>query len=253
MIIRSLVLLALASSLGACTVVDRLSMVGKAPPLSDIEARDMPQRETSLAYQDALQSLQQSPRMQPTAPVAADTSLFRTSAKAFFRDQRAQRVGDILTIRIKIADSAEVGNTTSRTRSNSESAKAPALFGLESLAAGSAVNMDNLATLNSEAKSSGNGQIQRKDSISLTIAGIVTKVLPNGNLLVQGRQEVRVNFEVRELIVAGIVRPEDITRENTIDHTQIAEARVSYGGRGQLTDVQQARYGQQVFDAIMPF
>jgi flagellar L-ring protein FlgH len=246
---RALLTISLCAGLGACGTVDRLAMVGKSPPLSDIESGQLPPREASLAYQDGLAN----PRAPHGAMAGPDTSLYRTSAKAFFRDQRAQRLGDILTIRIKIDDSAEVGNTTSRTRANSESAKAPALFGLESLAAGTGIDMSNLANAGSESKSTGNGQIQRKDSISLTIAAVVTKVLPNGNLLIQGRQEVRVNFEVRELIVAGIVRPEDITRENTIDHTQIAEARISYGGRGQLTDVQQARYGQQVFDAIMPF
>ena len=254
MIKKTVLIACAASSLCACTMVDRLSMVGKAPPLSDIEAQNVPQREASLAYQEPLQSLQQIPqRAMIRDAEIQDTSLFRTSARAFFRDQRAQRTGDILTVKIKIADSAEVGNTTTRTRSNSESAKAPALFGLETVATGSPVDASNLANLSSEAKSTGNGQIQRKDSISLTVAAVVTKVLPNGNLLIQGRQEVRVNFEVRELIIAGIVRPEDITRENTIDHTQIAEARISYGGRGQLTDVQQARYGQQIFDAIMPF
>jgi flagellar L-ring protein FlgH len=239
-----------ALGLSACTSVDRLSMVGKTPKLSDIDANDVPQRESSLAYQD----MQNGPAAQTGNRAASqDTSLFRTGSKAFFRDQRASRMGDILTVKINIADKAQVDNTTTRTRTNSENAQAPALFGLESLAVGTAVNPSNLANLGSQSRSTGNGQIQRQDTVNLTVAALVTGVLPNGNLLIKGRQEVRVNFEVRELIIAGIVRPEDITRDNTILHTQIAEARIAYGGRGQLSDVQQARYGQQILDAVMPF
>jgi flagellar L-ring protein FlgH len=139
---------------------------------------------------------------------------------------------------------------------NSEQAAVPAFMGLESQlnkVLPNAVNPGNLINGNSQSRSSGEGQVQRSENIELTVAAIVTGVLPNGNLVIRGRQEVRVNFEVRELIIAGVVRPEDITRENTVAHTQIAEARISYGGRGQLTDVQQARYGQQVYDALFPF
>jgi flagellar L-ring protein FlgH len=81
----------------------------------------------------------------------------------------------------------------------------------------------------------------------------VTQVLPNGNLVVQGRQELRVNFEVRELQITGVIRQQDISSTNTVSYTKLAEARISYGGRGQLTDVQQPRYGQQLLDIIAPF
>jgi flagellar L-ring protein FlgH len=244
-------------ALAACSSVDRLSMVGKTPRLSDIEANDMPQRESSLAYQDIPQgatiAADGSVLIPNISRGSQDTSLYRTGSKAFFRDQRAARTGDILTVKINIADKAQVDNTTTRTRTNSENAQAPALFGLESVIAKSALKANNLANLGSQSRSTGNGQIQRADTINLTVAALVTGVLPNGNLLIKGRQEVRVNFEVRELIIAGIVRPEDITRDNTIMHSQIAEARIAYGGRGQLSDVQQARYGQQILDAVMPF
>ena len=82
---------------------------------------------------------------------------------------------------------------------------------------------------------------------------MITEVLPNGNLAIFGRQEVQVNFERRDLVVAGVIRPEDITSGNTIAYEQIAEARVSYGGQGQITDFQQPRYGQQLYDIVFPF
>jgi flagellar L-ring protein precursor FlgH len=115
------------------------------------------------------------------------------------------------------------------------------------------VNPNSLVSLGSSSKSIGSGEVDRSETITMTIAAVVTQILPNGNMVIWGHQEVRVNFEVRELMVDGVIRPEDISSSNTIKHTQIAEARIAYGGRGQLTDVQQPRYGQQVLDIILPF
>jgi flagellar L-ring protein precursor FlgH len=108
-------------------------------------------------------------------------------------------------------------------------------------------------TADSESSSEGKGSVDRKEELTTNIAGVVTQLLPNGNMVIEGRQEIRVNFEVRELVVAGVVRPEDIESDNTIDSSKIAQARIAYGGRGQITDVQQARYGQQVLDILLPF
>lgn len=257
---RKLLIAAILLPLAACNTAERLANIGRAPRLSPIEDVAAPAYEPSLAHQGARYrapgTTPPSPATTATAPAEPSTSLFRTGARAFFRDQRASRVGDILTVRINIADRAEVGNTTTRTRTNAENAQLPALLGIESKLGKvlpNAVNPANLINGESQSRSSGNGQVQRQERIDMTLAAVVTQVLPNGNLVIRGRQEVRVNYEVRELVLAGIVRPEDISRDNTIPHTQIAEARVSYGGRGQLSDVQQARYGQQIYDALFPF
>lgn len=236
----------LTASLGACSAVDRIGGIGSPPALAPISNPT-----TSAGYRPVSM-----PMPAPEQIVYEPNSLWRSGSRAFFRDQRAARIGDIMTVIINISDSAKVNNATKRTRSNSESAALPNFFGLESQLSKvlpEAVDPAALVEAETEGSSAGNGSVDRKETVELTVAAVVTQVLPNGNLVIEGRQEVRVNFEVRELLVAGIVRPEDISSTNTILHTQIAEARISYGGRGQITDVQQPRYGQQLYDVIMPF
>ncbi|MEQ9146361.1 MAG: flagellar basal body L-ring protein FlgH [Parvibaculaceae bacterium] len=232
--------------LSGCAVGDRLANVGAAPALRAIEnpTAQPGYRPVSL------------PMPTPERITYQPNSLWRSGARAFFKDQRASRIGDILTVKINITDSASVDNETSRTRANSEDAGLDNFFGYEgSLGAilPEAVVPGDLAGFDSNSSSTGAGKVDRKEEIELTVAAVVTQILPNGNMVIEGSQEVRVNFEVRELIISGVIRPEDITASNTIAHTQIAEARISYGGRGQITDVQQPRYGQQVFDILMPF
>ena len=242
-----------ASTLASCGTAERVANIGRAPKLSPIEGVTAPHMQPSLANQQQMAALRSA---EPGQQAESGASLWRSGSRAFFRDSRASQVGDILTVQIAISDQAQVNNTTSRSRSNSESAGLPGFLGLESQlnkVLPNAVDPSTLVDASSNSSSSGTGQVNRKENINLTIAAIVTGVLPNGNLVIQGKQEVRVNYEVRELVIAGLVRPEDISRGNTINHTQIAEARISYGGRGQLTDVQQARYGQQLYDALFPF
>lgn len=188
-------------------------------------------------------------------PSMAKGSLWSSGPKSLFGDRRAKKVGDILTVLIDIDDQAQLSNTTSRQRAGNEDATATALFGFESL-----INkvlpgggLDPGASVSSNSTASGQGQVKRNEAISLKIAARVIEVLPTGHLMITGRQEVRVNFELRDLQIVGLIRPEDVTRSNDITYDKMAEARISYGGRGHITDVQQARYGQQVLDMISPF
>ena len=249
-----LVLLMVAPVLAGCGAAGRLSHVGRAPRFTPAEEMAVPQAQGSIARPDLIEALPAGPVAAP--PSAPSASLFRSGAGSLFRDQRASQQGDIVTIRINVADRASVDNSTSRVRSGGENFGLGALFGLENplrdVLPGNP-DTSNLVDANSSSRSTGTGTTERSETINLTMAAVVTNVLPNGNLVIRGRQEMRVNFELRELIVTGIIRPQDIARDNSIRHSQIAEARVSYGGRGHLTDVQQARWAQQIYDALFPF
>ena len=233
-------------SLGGCSYVERLKDVGETPKLSAIENPVMQPGYRPVSM----------PMPVPEKISYSPNSLWRTGARAFFNDQRARRVGDILTVIVEITDKAEFDNTTERTRDNTENVNVAKFGGFEKYLKKLLPKNTDLATLaaaSSEAESKGDGSIEREETLTTKIAAVITQVLPNGNMVIEGRQEVRVNFEMREMIVAGVIRPEDITSENTIPISKIAEARVSYGGRGQITDVQQPRYGQQILDILLPF
>ena len=244
----AMALLAMLTLLPGCITADRLAEIGRAPDLSRI---DNPSGRPD--YQPVNLPM---PAVQTTE--RQQGSLWRAGARAFFKDQRANRIGDILTVTITINDQAQVTNNTSRTRANSEAAGLPGLFGFQRELAKllpTAANdpLDKLVNVTSGSNSTGTGQIQRRDQVNLRVAAVVVQVLPNGNFVIEGRQEVRINFELRELVIRGVARPEDVNVLNEISYDKIAEARIAYGGRGQITDVQQPRYGQQVFDAIMPW
>ncbi|MEM7169537.1 MAG: flagellar basal body L-ring protein FlgH [Pseudomonadota bacterium] len=246
--VRAAMVALMGLGLSACTgALDRLANVGEEPALSTIDNPG--------AGPNGVQPISL-PMPRPDQVERQPNSLWRPGSRAFLKDQRASRVGDILTVIIDIADNASINNTSTRSRTASEDSAASALLGypqaLDKIFP-SDYDPTNLVDLDSESSSQGSGAVDRDETINLRVAGLITQVLPNGNLVVSGRQEVRVNYEVRELQVAGIIRPEDITSTNTIQYDQIAEARVAYGGRGHITDVQQPRYGQQVFDIIWPF
>ena len=195
------------------------------------------------------------PRYGQGGPTLSKGSLWSSDPKSLFGDRRAKKVGDILTVLIDIDDEAQLSNTTSRQRAGEEEAAAGSLFGFEEIV--NAVlpggGLEAGASVSGTSSASGKGQVNRNEAIKLKIAARVIEVLPTGHLMITGRQEVRVNFELRDLQIVGLIRPEDVTRNNEITYDKMAEARISYGGRGHITDVQQARYGQQVLDMISPF
>ncbi len=194
-------------------------------------------------------------------PVIADmpaspNSLWRTGARSFFKDQRASMVGDILTVDINITDTASLSNTTSTSRTGDQESSISGMFGLEApleRALPGAGSLETGLNTSSTSSSNGSGTVNRSENIQLSVAAVITDVLPNGNFIVAGRQEVKVNAEVRELLVSGIIRPQDISADNTVQHTQLAEARISYGGRGDLSVIQRPRVGQRVVERILPF
>lgn len=183
-------------------------------------------------------------------------SLWAGDRSSLLGDKRARQRGDIMTVVIEIDDSATMTNSSNRARSASQRAGAPQLLGIPQRVAPrlpEGASVANLVDLNSQSNATGNGTVRRREQLTLRVAVTVTDVLPNGVLSILGQQEVRVNYELRELIVTGFVRPEDITRQNEITYDKIASARISYGGRGQITDMQQPRFGQQALERLLPF
>jgi flagellar L-ring protein precursor FlgH len=232
--------------LSACGTMDRLSNVGKPPAMSPIVTA-----ETQNSVKPV--SLPMPNRVEETA---AANSLWTSNRTTFFEDQRANEIGDILTVLIEIDEEAKLENDTERTRSTAESASLANLLGYENYLGKvfpNGVTPGSLANLGSDGNYAGSGEIDRKEEISIRVAAMVAQELPNGNFVIHGRQELLVNFEKRVVQIDGVIRPEDIATDNTINYDKVAQARIVYGGEGQITDVQQPRYGTQVYDIIFPF
>jgi flagellar L-ring protein precursor FlgH len=244
MFLKGLMLSAAFATLAGCSAVTRINELGDPPPLATMGDPGSPVNGTPPAV--------------PLPPVPEPThnmnALWASGSSSFFRDPRASRPGDIITVNISVADTAKLSNTTTRGRTNSDNANLTNFFGLEvPIAAGTGMDPSSIVKMGSDTSNVGTGSVNRSEAISLTLAAMVVQVLPNGNLVIGGHQQVRVNNELRDLQISGIVRKEDITSANTVDLSQIAEARVSYGGRGTVSDVQAPRYGSQLFDILMPF
>lgn len=186
---------------------------------------------------------------QRPADYLSRTSLWTSREGELFRDQRASRVGDLLTVNIQINDRASLGNTSDRSKQSKGSNNLDFLLDMFNISKTGKVGMN----FDSDSSTKGEGSIARSENIKLSVAAVVTDVLPNGNLMISGSQEVRVNFELRNLTIAGIVRPRDVSKDNMISYDKIAEARVSYGGRGRIMEVQQPGLVHQVFDIVKPF
>lgn len=232
----------------ACaSTVDRLNSIGDPPPLQKVD--------NPTAKPDYRPLSWPLPENQTSRENYAG-SLWQTGARSFFRDQRASRVGDIVRVSVEVRDRAQINNNTTRGRSTSEEVATPELLGMKAGLFGlipGAQNPANLIEMGSESSNRGTGRIQRQEVINTQVAAIVTQILPNGNMVIEGNQEILVNHDVREVGVAGVIRPEDIKADNTIDHTQIAQARITYSGRGQIADVHRPRWGAQVIEILSPF
>lgn len=231
--------------LTACSsTLDKLANVGKAPQFDNIELPPLQNKPIAEA------------KHEPVIATQAVNSLWQPNSKTFFHDRRAWKVGDIVKIHVMISDSAKLDNASAHNRNGKDSMGVTSLFGKAGKMAkfvSKAADPTKLLDTSSNRNYKGNGNISRKEDIDVQIAAIVTQILGNGNLLLKGKQEVRVNNELRAITVAGIVRPNDINSENTVRSDQIAEARISYGGRGFVSDYQQPPIGNQIIDAISPF
>lgn len=247
--------LALLGALAAC---GRLDHVGKPPSFTPpgeairTDPQVAPERVALASPGPAEIAAMRAQRPLVAGPQTA--SLWRSGPASLFGDRRAQRRGDILTVVIEIDEEATISNATSRSRSANEDLAVGALLGIPgAIDRLTGINLDPAADVTAGSSSTGDGSVQRNEEITLRLAATVTDVLPNGHFVINGNQEVRVNFELRDLRVQGVIRPEDISRGNEITYDKIADARISYGGRGQITDVQQPRYGQQIADIVLPF
>ena len=243
---RYLLLTAMLLS-GCATTLEKLEAVGKAPPLSTVENPTREPNYEPLSW----------PMPEAKAPGKQyANSLRQPGARTFYRDQRAARVGDILRVNVNIQDKAEVKNETERKRDTTDTGNATSFLGVQNklfgYLPGKAIPSDLLDAA-SKTNTKGTGNMKREEKITTQVAALVTQILPNGNLVIEGKQEMRVNYDIREISVRGVVRPEDIRADNSVDSTQIAEARIVYGGRGQIMDVQQPRWGSQAADVLLPF
>src|SRR6201991_527934 len=228
----------LGVALCACSAVDRIENIGEAPKLAPV---GNPADTKIVAAIPAL------------PPISHEgNSLWQPGAKSFFHDPRANHVGDVITVNVSVADTAKLQNSTTRTRTNSDDANLTNFFGLEN-ALPKGIDPTSLVKMGSDTSNVGSGAVNRQESINMTLAALVAQILPNGNLVIDGHQQVRVNNELRDMRVSGIVRREDITQDNTVNLAQIAEARVIYGGQGTVSDVQQPRYGSQLLDIVLPW
>lgn len=228
-----------------CDNLTRLSEIGRAPAMAPIESPSATPGWRTVSM----------PMPQPTE-VSGDTASLWRGSRTFLRDQRAATVGDIVTLLVSIQDQAQLQNSTEREREGSDAMGVPRLLGLESALTSilpNTIDPARLVATSGSQNTLGSGSIRRTENVTLRVGATVMQVLPNGNLVVAGRQQVRVNSELRDLVISGIIRPQDIASDNTVRHDRLAEARIAYGGRGTISDVQSPRYGQQLLDIILPF
>jgi flagellar L-ring protein precursor FlgH len=244
---RTFLSVAFILSLTACAgFSERLSNVGKDPKMAAVEnpVERPSYRPVSMPMPAAHSEAKQA------------NSLWMSGRKGFFKDQRATAIGDILTVLVDIEDEATLENKTTKSRAATEELGVPNLLGFEQSVGRVLPDGYNPATavgVDSATNNTGNGKIEREEEVDLKVAAVITQILPNGNMVIHGKQQVRVNNERRDLEVSGVIRPEDIDVTNSVTYEKIAEARIVYGGQGMLTDANRPRYGNEVMDVLLPF
>ena len=244
LLLRCALLSSVAFGVSGCASLDRLKDIGNPPPLSPVSNPT-----TSPGYKPV-----QMPMPTPQPASFNPNSLWRNGSRAFFKDQRAHQVGDILTVKVNINDTAQFQDQTQVQRTSTEDSGITNFIGANTIVnPAKAILPGSIITANTDTQSNATGSINRQDQLLTNVAAVVTQVLPNGNMVIEGKQEVRLNAEMRVLVVAGVVRPEDIESDNQIDLAKIAEARVAYGGKGTLSDIQQPPWGQQALSVLLPF
>ncbi len=243
-------------SLSGCYVFDRLKSIGREPELSEIELgseeSEAPQKEVTRYASGSDDEVE--PKQ--TKRNGRANSIWNPNSGKMFKYHAAWKAGDIIKVKVNIRDRATLDNESEQSRSSKDSLSTPNLFGLGDNIAKAFSNdgdKNNMINSNSSHETEGNGNIARNENINMEVAAVVKKVLPNGNLLISGQQEVRVNYEKRQIGISGIVRSKDIGADDSVRSNQIAEARISYGGKGTISDMQQPRYGAQVIDAVAPY
>ncbi|MET0155194.1 MAG: flagellar basal body L-ring protein FlgH [Rickettsiales bacterium] len=243
----------------SCASEEALRNIGKEPDFRPMSIYSDP---SAMPAQPPLPPESQiapdaSPSSDEETPKPYANSLWQPGSRDFFKAKKARRVGDILRVAVKIDDKAKLDNETTRQRNSKDNMQAPTLLGLEKgfrhLMPGGALNPSDLINMSNANSSTGSGTIDRNEKIATEIAAVVTRILPNGNLVISGDQEVRVNYELRRVSVEGVVRPEDIASDNTVSSNLIAQARIDYGGRGNIARAQQPRIGTQLVDMLYPF
>jgi flagellar L-ring protein precursor FlgH len=249
----SILLLAVSAlGLSACgDTLRKLDQIREQPPLSKVENPQMRPDYKPLSW----------PLPDPEgSSTRTANSLWQPGARGFFRDQRATRVGDILKINVSISDSAKFDNTTNSGRNSSDKSGVNNIMGLEARIPDLLLPLNRTPTdptklidYSGNTQMNATGKIDRKETVQTQVAALVTQVLPNGNLVIEGTQEILVNYEVREVSVRGVIRPQDITSDNAVDSSQIAQARIVYSGRGRISDMGQTRWGAQAVEILSPF
>ncbi len=244
LLMRCALLSSVAMFGSGCTTFDKLKEIGQPPPLSPVSNPT-----TTPGYKPV-----QMPMPTPQPASFNPNSLWRNGSRAFFNDQRAHEVGDIMTVKVNINDTAQFQDQTQVQRTSTEDSGITNFIGANTIAhPAKAILPGSIITADTNSQSNANGTINRQDQLLTNVAAVVTQVLPNGNMVIEGKQEVRLNSEMRVLLVAGVVRPEDIESDNTINLAKIAEARVAYGGKGILTNIQDPPWGQQALSVLLPF